>query len=54
MTTLKFSLFGKKSAQTREAIAGIVLSRPDEDGSEGDNPCVYFIRGIACGKIMSS
>lgn len=54
MTTLKLSLVYKVRAQTRGAIAVIVINRAEEGDSEGDNPPVDLIRRIASSKVMSS
>lgn len=54
MTALDALMVDKVKANSRGAIANIVLSSLEEDGYEDDNPLVHFGKRIARGEIMAS
>lgn len=54
MTTLEILLVENVKAHTQGAVAELVLSRPEEAGSEGDSLFADFVKRIVSNDMMSS
>lgn len=54
MTTLEASLVEERRAHTRGVVADIVVSRLEEDGSEGDSPFVDLVTVMFPNDVRSS